>query len=109
MELQVAVSPVERPNPLRLRVPQTGDQEAGPGEIVRTRTPRRSALEDRDRHRGHVDVDAILIQELRGVSLVRPLENPMDVCFGHHDREAISVLARQIGGYTGDPGRGSPV
>ena len=43
-----------------------------------------------------VEVEAILIQELRPVPLVRPQQNSMDVGLGHHDREAIPTEPRHI-------------
>ena len=78
MEAKVAIPPVQRPLPRRLRVPQPRDREPGPLR-PNIRTPRRPALHDRQVPGSQVHLDTHLIAHmLRNPSTAPPL-NTRDI------------------------------
>src|SRR4051812_44546993 len=84
-EPEVAVPPIDRPDPVRLRVAQPCDRGPSPLAIRVVRVRRWPAFEDREMSRLDIDLDAQLVTDVRWHSRIAP---PLDA--GHAEvREAI--------------------
>jgi hypothetical protein len=71
-------------------MPQAGDRQAAPVQRASWRIPRRPALDDRDRGRANVDLDANLFEELDGDAPASPLEDLVDVTLGNDDPATLT-------------------
>ena len=75
MEPEIAITPVQRPAPVRLGVAQPGDGKPCPLRAG-LRTPGRPALHDRQMPRRDVTLHPYLVADVRGNALLTPAPHP---------------------------------
>ena len=84
MELEVLVSPIQRPSVAGLRVAQACDREAAPVRAV-LGSPRRAAFEDGDGAAGDVHLETDLVSGVFRNSPVGPPPDLIERSFWDHE------------------------